>query len=62
MRNKYLEARAHRERAEKLRTIARGLTNERERNFIASMASDYERMADSAEQRGRFAEVLEVRL
>jgi len=61
MRNKFLEARACRDRAGRLRAIADDLVSDRDRNFLTSMASDYERMADSAERQGRFAQVLEIR-
>ena len=55
MRNKFLAARMYRERAETLRTIADGLTRDVERNFLMSMAEDYDRQAKSAEARGRIA-------
>ena len=59
MRNKFLEARVYRDRAERLRTIADDLMSEQYRDFLTSMASDYERMADAAEKQGRFAQILE---
>ena len=53
MRNKFLAARAYRERAEELRTIADGLSRDIERDLLMSIAQEYERQAKSAEARGR---------
>ncbi len=60
IRNKFLQARTYRDHAEKLRTIADGLTSDQDRNFIASIASEYERLANVAEKQGRVAQILEV--
>lgn len=53
MRNKFEIARLYRERAEKLRTIAGGLNGEAEREFLMELAADNDRLAASAEARGR---------
>jgi len=61
VRNKFLKARIYRDHAEKLRAIAGGLRDDQERSFLAAIASDYERQASLAEERGRFAEAVEIR-
>ena len=55
MRNKFVAARIYRDRAEELRTIADGLAHETERDFLQSIADDYERLAKAAEPRGGVA-------
>ena len=61
VRNKFLKARTYRDYAEKLRIIADGLTNECERDLLAWVASDYQRLASLAEEQGRFRQILEIR-
>ncbi len=60
MRNKFLKARIYRDRAEELRTIADGLSTNSERNFLITLADDYERLAKVAEAQGRFAQAVEI--
>ena len=53
MRSKFEIARRYRERAEKLRIIANGLNSGAEREFLIELAADNDRLAASAEARGR---------
>ena len=61
MRNKFLKARIYQEHAEELRTIADGLLTDSERNFLITIADDYERLAKVAEAQGRLAQAVEIR-
>jgi hypothetical protein len=42
-------AKNHRLRAEQLRNIAAGMTQEKERKILLDLADDYEQLADDAE-------------
>jgi len=57
MRSKFETARLYRDKAEELRTIADGLNCESERQLLRKLAEDSERLAASAEARGRRAEL-----
>ena len=50
MREKSTGKNRHRVRAEKLRTIARGIFDPKERSTLMEIADDYEKMAGEAEQ------------
>ena len=60
LRNKFLMARAYRDRAEQLRTIASGPLAEFDRDLLLEIAGDLERQAKAAEARARFAEAGEA--
>src|SRR5262245_55464286 len=60
MRSKFEIARMYRERAEKLRFIADGLNGKAEREFLIELAADNDRLAASAEARGRRGYSLEA--
>ena len=49
MKDNAAAAKNHRLRAEQLRSIAKGMTQEKERKMLLDLADGYERLADDAE-------------